>query len=52
VKAEGLGGIVTARFDHAIDQIALASKFKARPKLEDVFDASFLPPAADRKLGR
>src|SRR6266480_2361312 len=52
VKAEGLGGIVTARFDHAIDQMALAYKFKARPKVEDVFDASFLPPAADRKLGR
>jgi NitT/TauT family transport system substrate-binding protein len=52
VKAEGLGGIVTARFDHAIDQIALAYKFKARPNVEDVFDASFLPPASDRKLGR
>jgi len=50
VKAEGLGGIVPARFDRAVEQIALGYKFKVKPKLEDVFDASFLPPAADRRL--
>ena len=50
VKAQGFGGIEAARFDRAIDQIALAYKFKTKPKAEDVFDASFLPPAADRKL--
>jgi NitT/TauT family transport system substrate-binding protein len=52
VKIEGVGDIVPARFDRAIDQIALGYKFKVKPKLEDVFDASFLPPAADRKLTR
>jgi NitT/TauT family transport system substrate-binding protein len=52
VKAEGVGDIVPARFDRAIEQIALGYKFKVKPKLEDVFDASFLPPAADRKLTR
>jgi hypothetical protein len=38
------------RFARAIEQISVAYKFKAaRPKLEDVFDPSFLPPAAARK---
>ena len=30
-------------------QIALTYEFKSKPKGADVFDASFLPPAADRK---
>src|SRR6266480_1696431 len=50
VKAQGFGGIEAARFDRAIGQIALAYKFKTKPKAEDVFDAGFLPPVADRKL--
>jgi len=50
VKAQGVGGIEAARFDRAIGQIALAYKFKTKPKAEDVFDAGFLPPVADRKL--
>jgi NitT/TauT family transport system substrate-binding protein len=50
VKAQGFGGIEPARFDHAIDQLALAYKFKTKPKLEDVFDESFLPPREDRKF--
>jgi len=50
VKADGYGGIDTARFSSAIDQLALAYKFKAeKPKPEDIFDASFLPPAAERQ---
>lgn len=49
VKANGYGGIDGARFARAIDQLALTTKFNAKPKLEDVFDASFLPSAADRK---
>jgi NitT/TauT family transport system substrate-binding protein len=50
VKANGYGGTDNARFAHAIDQIALTYKFKtAKPKPEDIFDASYLPPAADRK---
>ena len=52
VKAQGLGDVEPARFDRAIDQIALAYKFKTKPKVEDIFDASFLPPAADRKLAK
>jgi hypothetical protein len=35
----------------AVDQIALAYKFKAaKPKLDDVFDSSFLPTLKERKF--
>ena len=50
VKANGYGGVDNARFARAIEQIALTYKFKtAKPKAEDVFDASYLPAAGDRK---
>jgi NitT/TauT family transport system substrate-binding protein len=50
VKANGYGGVDMARLDKSIDQIALTYDFKAaKPKGGDIFDASFLPPAADRK---
>jgi NitT/TauT family transport system substrate-binding protein len=50
VKADGYGGIDDDRMTRAIDQIAIAYKFKAnKPKPADVFDASFLPPANQRK---
>jgi NitT/TauT family transport system substrate-binding protein len=51
VKTNGYGGVDDARFTSAIDQIAIAFKFKsAKPKPKDIFDASFLPLAADRSL--
>ena len=50
VKANGYGEIDEERFARAIDQLALSYKFKsAKPKAEDIFDFSFLPPAASRK---
>ena len=49
VKANGYGAVDAARFARAVDQIALTYKFKAKPKQEDIFDASYLPSAADRK---
>jgi NitT/TauT family transport system substrate-binding protein len=50
VKANGYGGIDEARFSAAIDQLALAYKFRAgKPKPDEIFDASFLPPEAERK---
>jgi NitT/TauT family transport system substrate-binding protein len=50
VKANGYGVIDEERFARAIEQTALAYKFKAaKPKLEDIFDPSFLPPPASRK---
>jgi NitT/TauT family transport system substrate-binding protein len=50
VKQNGFGGIEEARMNEAIEQIALTYSFKAaKPKASDVFDAGFLPPAAERK---
>ena len=50
VKANGFGGVDMARLDKSIDQIALTYTFKgAKPNAADIFDASFLPPAAQRK---
>jgi NitT/TauT family transport system substrate-binding protein len=47
-RAGGLGGVDEARFDRAIDQIALTYEFRIRPKGADIFDPSALPAAADR----
>ena len=50
VKANGFGAVDFARLAESIDQIGLVYTFKAKPKAEDIFDQSFLPPAADRKV--
>ena len=50
VRANGLGAADPARFEAAIEQIGLGYTFKIKPKLMDVFDASFLPAELDRKL--
>jgi len=50
VMQDGFGGVDPGRLDKSIDQIALTYDFKAKPKGSDVFDSSFLPAAADRKL--
>jgi len=50
VKEDGLGAIRADRLTASIDELAAALKLASKPKAEDVFDASFLPPAADRKL--
>jgi NitT/TauT family transport system substrate-binding protein len=51
VKANGYGGIDVARLNSAIEQIGLTYKWKAaKPKADDIFDASYLPSAADRKF--
>jgi NitT/TauT family transport system substrate-binding protein len=50
VKADGYGGVNMDRLAKAIDQIALTYQFKnGKPKPADIFDVSFLPPAAERK---
>ena len=49
VKANGYGAIDPARLEEAMNQLALVEPFKARPKPDDIFDASFLPPAAERR---
>jgi NitT/TauT family transport system substrate-binding protein len=51
VKKQGFGAIDPDRLDKAIDQIALTYTFKnARPKAGDIFDSSFLPASAERKV--
>jgi NitT/TauT family transport system substrate-binding protein len=48
VEANGYGEVDMARLDRAIGQIALTNDFRTKPKAGDIFDPSFLPPAADR----
>jgi len=51
VKEKGFGVIDPARFDKSVEQIALTYEFKnAKPKVTDVFDSSFLPPAANLRM--
>ena len=50
VKADGLGAVEEQRFDEAVDQLSLIHSFKSKPKLDEVFDLSFLPPLSDRKV--
>ncbi len=50
VKANGYGAIDPKRMNEAIDQLALTFKFENKPKIEDFFDASYLPPKAERSV--
>jgi NitT/TauT family transport system substrate-binding protein len=50
VKADGYGAVDFARLAESIDQIGLVYTFKAKPKADEIFDASFLPPADERKV--
>jgi len=50
VKADGYGAVDFVRLAESIDQIGLVYTFKAKPKADDIFDASFLPPADERKV--
>jgi NitT/TauT family transport system substrate-binding protein len=49
VRANGFGAVDPARLEAAIDQMALGYTFKQRPKADAAFDASYLPPLADRR---
>jgi NitT/TauT family transport system substrate-binding protein len=50
VRVDGLGAIEVARLAESIEQTALVYTFKAKPKAEDIFDASFLPPVSERRI--
>jgi NitT/TauT family transport system substrate-binding protein len=50
VRENGFGAVDFSRLSQSIDQIGLAYTFKAKPKAEDVFDSSFLPPAHERRV--
>ena len=49
VKANGYGGVDMARLDQSIEQMARVHEFKTKPAATDIFDDSFLPPAAERR---
>ncbi len=49
-RADGFGGVDPARFAEAIEQIASVHAFKTKPKPEDIFDASYLPPFGERRV--
>jgi NitT/TauT family transport system substrate-binding protein len=50
VRANGFGAVEIPRLAESIEQIASVHTFKHKPKPEDVFDASFLPPDRERKV--
>jgi NitT/TauT family transport system substrate-binding protein len=50
VKANGIGGIDPARWERALDQIALTFNFKDRARSGAAFTDAFLPPVPERKL--
>ena len=52
VRHNGIGGIDPLRFEASLDQIADDFKFRNRPALADIFDDSFLPARAERKITR
>jgi NitT/TauT family transport system substrate-binding protein len=50
VKANGYGGVDSARLDQAIEQIGQTYQFKDKPMAAGAFDNSFLPPASGRQV--
>jgi NitT/TauT family transport system substrate-binding protein len=49
-KANGYGAVDFGRLQATIDQIGQSHKFKAKPNAADIFDDTFLPDAADRRV--
>ena len=50
VMANGFGGVDPERLAKSIDQIGLTYDFTKKPAPSALFDSSYLPPAAERKL--
>jgi NitT/TauT family transport system substrate-binding protein len=48
----GAGDVKDARMNDAIDAIVAAFELPRKPTVSDVFNRSFLPPKAERALGR
>lgn len=49
-KKNGMGGIDSARLSKSMEAVAAGFGLPSMPKVEDLFDPSFLPPAKVRKL--
>jgi NitT/TauT family transport system substrate-binding protein len=50
VTSVGYGAIDPARFEQAIEQLSSVARLKAAPKASEIFDASFLPHAHERRV--
>jgi NitT/TauT family transport system substrate-binding protein len=51
VKTNGYGGIEPSRFADAVEQLALAHRFKgSKPSISEIFDAAYLPSSAERQM--
>ena len=50
VRADGFGGVEDPALSEAIEQMASVQAFKTKPKAEDIFDASYLPPSGERRV--
>lgn len=49
-QVNGLGGIVPERLEHGIELLAQTFKFKVKIEPAELFDSSFLPPIAERRI--
>ena len=50
VRHNGFGAIDPARLDKSIGDIGVDFKFRQKPAAADIFDPSYLPPAAARQV--
>ena len=50
VMENGFGGVEAGRLSKSLDQIGLTYDFTKKPTPAQMFDSSYLPPAAERKL--
>ena len=50
VRNSGLGDIIDERLEKSIEQLAEMNEFTSKPKVNDVFDDSYLPSIAARRL--
>jgi NitT/TauT family transport system substrate-binding protein len=49
-RENGFGAVDPVRMEESINQIGLAHSFKAKPTADSIFDPSFLPRSADRRV--
>jgi len=50
VQKNGIGGVDMKRLQNSIDQIGVTFKYTNKPKASDIFNASYLPPPAQRMV--
>jgi NitT/TauT family transport system substrate-binding protein len=51
-RKNGLSAVTPARVQSTIDAVAAAYKIQTAPKVADVWTDKFLPPAAERMVGK